>query len=394
MMQDALPRTIFSETHELFRDQVRRFFERDVVPFHAQWDEDGIVPREIWAKAGETGILCPTVAEEDGGVGGDFLYSAVVIEEQSRVWASGPGFFIHSEMAAPYISNFGSKEQKEHWLPKLVAGEAIIGVAMSEPDAGSDLKGMKTRAEKRGDTFILKGQKVFISNGQLGDVFIVAAKTGSDRDADAISLFLVDASLPGFRRGTNLKKMGAHAQDTSELFFDDIELPASSLLGSTVGQGFKQLMHGLSRERLAISISCVAKAEGALEQTLEYAAARKLFGRKLVDYQNTQFRLAEVQTDIVVGRAMVDHLLALHMEDKLDATAAAAAKLWTTEMVGRVVDTCLQLYGGWGYMTEYPIARAYTDARAERIAGGTSEVMKSIISKSLFRKNGIEADFS
>ena len=393
MTSDALPRPLFSPDHQLFREQVRRFFERDVVPFHAGWDEDGIVPREIWTKAGEAGLLCPTVAEEFGGAGGDFLHATVIIEEQSRVWASGPGFFIHSEMAAPYIATFGSAAQKARWLPRLATGEAIIGVAMSEPDAGSDLKGMKTRADRDGDGFVLRGQKVFISNGQLGDIFVVAARTGSDRDPDAISLFLVEADMPGFRRGRNLKKLGAHAQDTSELFFDDIRLPTTALLGETTGQGFRQLMHGLSRERLSIAISCVAKAEGALDQTLRYAAQRKLFGKTLVDYQNTQFRLAEVRADIVVGRAMVDHMLALHLDGKLDATAAAAAKLWTTEMVCRAVDTCLQLHGGWGYMAEYPIARAYADARAERIAGGTSEVMKSIIAKALFREHGIQAAF-
>lgn len=394
MISDTLPRPLFSVDHEVFRAQVRRFFEQEVTPYHAGWEDDGIVPRDIWLRAGETGLLCPTASEEFGGAGADYLYSTVVIEEQSRAWASGPGFFIHSEMAAPYISHFGSEAQKAQWLPKLVSGEAIIGVAMTEPEAGSDLLGMRTSARETDAGFVLKGQKVFISNGQLGDVFVVAAKTGDDRRPDSISLFLVDASLPGFRRGANLKKMGAHAQDTSELFFNDVVLPRSALLGETTGQGFRQLAQGLARERLSIAISCVAKAEGALSQTLDYAAGRELFGKKLVDYQNTQFRLAEIRADIVVGRAMVDQMLGLFLEDRLDAASAAAAKLWTTEMVGRVVDTCVQLHGGWGYMSEYPISRAYTDARAERIAGGSSEVMKSIICKSLFRENGIKASFS
>lgn len=393
MIIEALPRPLFSDDHTMFREQVRRFFQQEVVPNHLEWDEDGVVPRDIWTRAGENGLLCPTVDETYGGAGADFLSSAVVIEEQSRAWASGPGFFIHSEMAAPYISHFGSEAQKQTWLPRLVSGEAIIGVAMSEPDAGSDLRGMKTRAEATADGWRLKGQKVFISNGQLGDVFVVAAKTGTDRDAEGISLFLVEADRPGFRRGKNLKKIGAHAQDTSELFFDDIELPAENLLGDTTGLGFKQLMQGLSRERLSIAISCVAKAEGALDMTLNYVTERQLFDRKLVDYQNTQFRLAEMRAEIVVGRAMVDQLLGLLLTGDLDATAAAAAKLWTTEMVGRVTDACVQLHGGWGYMAEYEIARAYTDARAERIAGGSSEVMKSIIAKSLLRERNIKARF-
>lgn len=394
MINDVLPRNLFTQDHQMFREQVRRFFEAEVVPYHADWEEDGVVPREIWTKAGETGLLCPTVPEEYGGAGADFLFSAIVIEEQSRVWASGPGFFIHSEMAAPYITHFGSEAQKQHWLPRLVSGDAIIGVAMSEPDAGSDLRGMKTRARDTEDGYVLSGQKVFISNGQLGDVFIVAAKTEDGSGADSISLFVVEADRPGFRRGANLKKIGAGAQDTSELFFDNILLPKENLLGETTGQGFRQLMAGLGRERLTIAISCLGKAEGALAQTVRYAADRKMFGKKLVDFQNTQFMLAEIRSDIIVGRSMVDHILGLYMDDELDPNAAAAAKLWSTEMVCRAVDACLQLHGGWGYMKEFPISRAYTDVRAERIAGGSSEVMKVIISKALFKEFGVKADFS
>lgn len=392
-MIEILPRDLFSADHQLFREQVRRFVESEIVPYHLEWDREGIVPRALWTKAGEAGLLCCTVPEEFGGPGADFLYDVIVIEELSRVWASGPGFIIHSEMAAPYVAQFGSDAQKLHWLPRLVSGEAIIGVAMSEPDAGSDLKGMKTRAVSTPQGYVLNGQKVFISNGQLGDVFVVAAKTPSDADPRAMSLFLVEADRPGFRRGRNLEKIGARAQDTSELFFEDMLLPSENLLGGTPGQGFRQLMQGLSRERLAIAVSCVAKGEGALDQTLRYVAGRRLFGKSLADFQNTQFQLAEVRSDIMVGRAAIDRLLALYMAGKLDADSAAAAKLWSTEMVCNVVDKCLQLHGGWGYMWEFPIARAFADARAERIAGGSSEVMKSIISKAMFREHGIAAMF-
>ncbi|MCB1398400.1 MAG: acyl-CoA dehydrogenase family protein [Rhodobacter sp.] len=393
MIHDVLPRPLFTDEHTLYRDMVRRFVEAEIVPHHAQWDDDGVVPRALWSKAGETGLLCPTVAEEWGGPGADFLYSAIVIEEMGRVWANGPGFIIHSEMAAPYIETHGTDTQKAAWLPKLVSGEAVVGVAMSEPAAGSDLRGMKTRARQTDDGWVLTGQKVFISNGQLADVFIVAAKTSEGTGVDSVSLFIVEADRPGFRRGKNLAKIGAKAQDTSELFFDGVEIPHGNLLGTAPGKGFSQLMHGLARERLTIAISCIAKAEGALDMTLAYVADRELFGKKLADFQNTQFKLAEVRAEITVGRAMVDQMLALHLQGRLDANAAAAAKLWTTEMLGRTVDTCLQLFGGWGYMWEYPIARAYADARVERIAGGGSEVMKSIIAKAMFREQGIKATF-
>ena len=393
MIREALPRPFFSAEHNLFRDMVRRFVEVEITPNQAAWDDAGVVPRALWAKAGETGLLCPTVAEAFGGPGADFLYSAIVIEELGRAWASGPGFIIHSEMAAPYIETHGTEEQKQRWLPGLVAGTLIAGVALTEPAAGSDLRGMKTRARQTEEGWVLNGQKVFISNGQLADLFIVAAKTSEGNGVESVSLFVVEADRPGFRRGRNLDKIGAKAQDTSELFFDTVVLGPGALLGKGPGTGFRQLMHGLARERLTIAISCIAKAEGALDMTLNYVAERQLFGRTLADFQNTQFKLAEVRAEIVIGRAMVDQLLALHLAGLLDANAAAAAKLWSTEMLGRAVDTCLQLFGGWGYMWEFPIARAYADARVERIAGGASEVMKSIIAKALFKEHGIKAKF-
>jgi len=394
MFKEVFQRDIFTSDHNMFRDQVRRLIETEMIPFHDQWEEDGKVSREIWEKAGAAGLLCPTVSDAHGGPGADFLYSAIVMEELGRAGMSGPGFTVHSEMATPYIMHFGSEEQKATWLPKLVSGEAISGIAMSEPGAGSDLRNISTTAKKTDDGYLLNGQKVFISNGQLGDVFVVATKTKDDCSLDSMSLFIVEADRPGFQRGKNLKKIGIKAQDTSELFFDDVELPLGNLIGGTEGQGFRQLLHGLARERLAISVACVAKAEGAFAKTVEYADERNLFNKKLTDFQNTQFKLAEVRTELTAGRFFVDGMLAKYLEGTLDADTAAAAKLWTTEMLGRTVDTCLQLFGGWGYMDEYPISKFYTEARVERIAGGTSEVMKSIICKSFFKEMDIKADFS
>ncbi len=394
MYQDVLKRDLFTSDHDMFRDQVRRFIETEIEPYHEAWDEDGVVSREVWEKAGQSGLLCPTVSEEYGGPGADYLYSAVVVEELGRAGASGPGFAVHSEMAAPYIMNFGSEEQKQEWLPKLVSAEAITGIAMTEPGAGSDLRKMTTSAKKTNRGYVISGQKVFISNGQLGDFFIVAAKTKKETSTDSMSLFIIEADREGFAKGKNLKKMGVPAQDTSELFFDDVEIPHENLLGEEEGQGFYQLMKGLARERLTIAVACLAKAEGVFQNTVEYASERELFNKKLVDFQNTQFKLAEVRTDLIVGRSLVDRLLTDFMNGELNADAAAAAKLWVTEMQGRTVDTCLQMFGGWGYMWEYPVARAYAEARIERIAGGSSEIMKSIICKSIFKEMGIKADFS
>ena len=394
MIQDTMPRRLFSPEHDMFRDQVRRFIDAEVLPYHDHWDEEGVVSREVWEKAGAAGMLCPTVPEEYGGAGADYLFSVVVMEEMARVGASGPGFSIHSEMAAPYLERFGNEDQKSLWLPKFVSGHAISGIALTEPGAGSDLRRMSTSARKTNAGYVLNGQKVFISNGQIGDVFFVAAKTKDEYATDSMSLFLVEADTPGFTRGKNLNKIGAKAQDTSELFFDNVEVPHENLVGGEEGQGFFQLIHGLARERLTIAVSSLAKSEGVFRDTVAYVADRELFHKKLTDFQNTQFKLAEVHTELTVGRCMVDRLLEEYVEGELSAETAAAAKLWTTEMQGRTVDTCLQLFGGWGYMWEYPVARAYAEARVERIAGGSSEVMKSIISKSLFKKMDIRADFS
>lgn len=382
-MLDLDDRPFFREDHRLYRDQVRSFLAREIAPYHDEWERQGVVAREAWLKAGEAGLLCASVAEEHGGPGGDYLHNAVVIEEMARVGVSGPGFWIHSEMVVPYIESFGTDAQKAHWLPELVSGRAIGAVGMSEPGAGSDLRGISTSAVRVSEGWRLRGQKVFISNGQLADLVVLAAKTSpKERSSRSISLFLVDTSLPGFRRGKNLEKLGYHAQDTSELFFDDVIVPEDALIGSE-GDGFSQLIHGLARERISIAVSCQAKAEYAFSTTLDYVRERCLFDRGLGEFQNTRFRLADIRTELAVGRAYVDQMLVRYLADGLDAQTAALAKLWTTEMLGRVTDTCLQLHGGWGYMREFPIARAYADARVERIAGGSSEVLREIIGRAV-----------
>lgn len=376
----TLPRRVFAPEHEAFRDQVRRFVAQEIAPHHLDWERAGVVPRDLWRRAGAVGLLCPTVPEAFGGAGTDYLYSAVVLEELAYAHAPGPGFAIHSEMAVPYLVNFGSEEQKRDWLPRLAAGEAIAGIAMTEPSAGSDLHAMRAQARREGDGYRLSGQKVFISNGQLADLFIVAAKLAG---SEAISLFLVDAALPGVRRGRNLEKMGHQAQDTSEIFFDDVALPAGTLLGEE-GQGFRYLMKGLARERLTICVSCQARAEAVLRDTVAYAADRRVFGQPLSEMQNTRFVLGAVKAELIAGRALVDRLLEDYLHGALDAAVAAAGKLWVTEALGRAADACLQVHGGWGYMTEYAVSRVYADARVERIAGGSSEVMKEIVARTLW----------
>lgn len=380
-MIDDSSRRLFTPDHVMFRDQVRNFLNREAVPFHAQWEKDGTVGREIWRAAGAQGMLCPTAPETYGGAEGDALFAVVVVEEVARAGTSGLGFWVHSEMAAPYVINFGTDAQKRRWLPGLIDGSLITAVAMTEPDAGSDLRGMKTRARRNEDgSWTLKGQKVFISNGQMADLVILAAQTevnGKDR----ISLFLLDTRLSGFRRGRNLEKLAVHAQDTSELFFDDVVMPADALLGEA-GGGFAYLRHGLVRERTMISVAAVAKAERAFALTLDHVRERKMFGQRLIDFQNTRFVLADCAKNIAVGRAFVDDLVMRYMDGTLDETNAAIGKLWTTEMVGQVADACLQMFGGWGFMTEYPIARLWAEARAERLAGGASEVMRDLIGRS------------
>ena len=376
------PRKFFSEDHEIFRDATRRFIENEIVPNHAEWEQQGIVSRELWNAAGENGLLCCTVPEEYGGPGGDFLHSVVVNEELAKVGATGPAFPLHSDIIVPYILAYGSEDQKRNWLPKVVSGETVMAIGMTEPIAGSDLQGIQTKAERDGNHFVLNGQKVWISNGQIADLYIIACKTDPKEGAKGISLILVEGNREGFKRGTNLEKIGYKAQDTSELFFEDVRVPITNLLGQE-GRGFAQLMQQLPQERLVVAIRCATALEAALDETIRYTKERKAFGRSISDFQNTRFKLAEVKTLAMVTRAFTDQCIQLHLEGKLTAEDAAAAKLHTTEALNKGVDECLQLHGGYGYSWEYPIARAWADARMSRIAGGSSEIMKEIISRNM-----------
>ena len=382
-----IKRELFSEDHDAFRDMVRKFIEKEIAPHHAAWERDGIVSRELWLKAGAAGMLCCTIPEEYGGAGADYLFDVVVFEEMARSGYTGPGFMIHCDLVATYVKSFGSEAQKKHWLPKMVRGEAIGSLGMTEPHAGSDLKAIRTKAVRDpsgdGDHFVISGQKVFISNGQLCDVIVLATKTDSAAGAKGVTLFLVDTSLPGFRKGKNLQKLGMKGQDTSEMFFDDVRVPASAMLGEE-GKGFELMMTKLAQERLAQAIRSATVAETVVEWTVDYTAHRKAFGRTIGDMQNTQFKLAELKTEAVVGRQFVDKCIAVFMKGELDAVDAAMAKMWLSNMHCKVVDECLQLFGGWGYMWEYPIARAYADARIVKIAGGSIEVMKHIIGRQMF----------
>jgi len=382
MQETGLPRTIFRPEHELFRAEVRKFLEREIIPHREAWEKAGQISREAWTKAGAAGLLCPTMPEEYGGAGADRLYSAVIIEEMSKVFVSGPGFTLHSDIVAPYILRYGSEEQKRHWLPKMARGETIGAIAMTEPGAGSDLQGIKTTAIRDGNEYVINGQKTFITNGYMSDLVIVCCKTDPRQGAKGITLVLVEADRPGFRKGRKLKKIGLKAQDTSELFFDEVRVPPANILGEE-GRGFVYLMQELAWERMQIAIRNAAQAEAALALTVEYAKERKAFGKAVADFQHNRFRLAEMKTEITIGRTFVDHCLALLMRGELDDATAAMAKMWLTELAGRVIDQCLQLHGGYGYMWEYPIARAYADARVQRIFGGTNEIMREIVARTL-----------
>ena len=377
-----IPRTLFSSEHELFRESVRKFFEQEAVPFHAQWEKDGHIDRALWNKAGEAGMLCSHIPEEYGGMAADFLYSAVVIEEQARLGLTGVGFSLHSDIVAPYILHYGNEEQKQYYLPKLVSGELVTAIAMTEPGTGSDVQGVKTTAVLDGDEYVINGSKTFITNGWLADLVIVVAKTDAKAGAKGISLFLVDAKTPGFSKGKRLEKVGMKAQDTSELFFQDVRIPKANLLGKE-GMGFVYLMQELPQERLTVGVGAIASAEAALKWTLDYTRERKAFGRAVADFQNTRFKLAEMATEIQVGRVFVDRCLELHLNKKLDVPTAAMLKYWGTDLQCKVIDECVQLHGGYGYMWEYPIARAWADSRVQRIYAGTNEIMKEIISRAL-----------
>lgn len=377
-----IDRKLFSAEHEIFRAQVARFMEREIVPFHEQWEKDGQIAREAWNKAGATGLLCPTVPEEYGGAGADFLFSAIVLEELARVGATGPGFGLHSDIVAPYILHYGSEDQKRTWLPRMVSGEAVGAIAMTEPGAGSDLQGVRTSAVPDGDSLVVNGSKTFITNGQHADLVLLVTKTDPAEGAKGTSLVLVEADREGFRKGRNLEKLGMKAQDTSELFFDDVRVPAENLLGEA-GQGFTYLMQELPQERLLVGITAVAATEAALGWTIKYTRERQAFGQAIADFQHVRFRLAELKTETQIGRVFLDRCLEAHLEGRLDVEAAAMCKYWLTDLQCRVIDECLQLHGGYGYMWEFPIARAYADARVQRIYAGTNEIMKELISRTL-----------
>jgi alkylation response protein AidB-like acyl-CoA dehydrogenase len=378
-----IPRTLFDSEHEQFRDSVRRFVDKEIVPHHERWEEAGMVDRELWTKAGAAGLLCPSLPESYGGFGADFLFNVVIIEELARAGATGPGFSVHSDMVATYIYTFGTEEQKQKWLPRMVTGEVIGALGLTEPSAGSDLKGIRTRAVRDGDEYVISGQKVYISNGQLCDLIVLACKTDPEAGSKGMSFILVETERAGFRRGRNLKKIGLKAQDTSELFFDGVRVPVSNLLGKE-GSAFAMAMSKLAEERLSIAVSAVTVAESALGWTIEYTKERKAFGKTVSDFQNTRFKLAEMYADTLAKRVFVDRCIALLLKKELSAVDAAAAKLLCTELQCKVVDECLQFFGGYGYMLEYPIARAYIDSRIRRIAGGTSEIMREIIGRELF----------
>jgi long-chain-acyl-CoA dehydrogenase len=369
----------------MFRDAFRRFVAAEIAPYYEQWEEDGIVPRSLWERAGAQGFLCPDVPEEYGGGGiQDFRFNAILIEEIAHAGAPGVAFSVHNDMVVPYIRDHGDAAQKARWLPGMARGTIIGAVAMTEPNTGSDLAAVQTTAQRDGESYVLNGQKTFISNGLLNDLVVVVARTDPDSGAHGLSLLVVERGMPGYERGRRLEKLGLRAQDTAELFFRDARVPVANRLGAE-NEGFLYLMHGLAQERLAIAIAAVAAAEAGLEQTLAYTRQRTVFGQPVAAFQNSRFRLAEMHTEVELGRVFVDHCIGLHNERRLTAEKAAMAKWWATDMQLRVIDGCLQLHGGYGYMLEYPIARAYRDARAQTLYGGTNEIMKEVIGRALTR---------
>ena len=377
-----IPRTLFSDEHEIFRATVGRLLDEECVPHHESWEEQGHIDRAAWLKAGEQGLLCPTVPEEYGGLGTDFLYNVVVDEEIARRGLSGIGWGLHSDIVAPYIVNYGSAEMKRRFLPKMISGEMIGAIAMTEPGAGSDLQGVKTTAVRDGDHYVINGSKTFITNGFLSDLVIVVAKTDPAGGAKGTSLIVVEAGTPGFSKGRKLKKVGMKAQDTSELFFEDVRVPCANLIGEE-GMGFVYLMQELPQERLTVGISAVAGAEAILAQTVAYVKERKAFGKPVAAFQNSQFKLAEMDSELTAMRVFIDRCIELHLQGKLDVPTVAKSKLLSTDLQCKIIDECVQLHGGYGYMWEYPVARAWADARVQRIYAGTNEVMKVIISRAL-----------
>ena len=381
-----IERTLFTPDHEAFRDSFRRFCDKEIAPHHEAWEEQGYVDREVWRKAGANGFLCMTMPEEYGGSGADKLYSVVQMEELWRGGFSGIGFGLHSEIVAPYILHYGTEAQTKKYLPRLASGEMVGAIAMSEPAAGSDLQGIKSTALKQPDgSYLLSGSKTFITNGWHADLVIVVAKTNPAAGAKGTSLLLVERGMPGFETGKRLKKLGLKAQDTSELFFDNVRVPADNLLGGAAfeNRGFICLMEQLPWERMQIAITAVAAAQAAIDGTVAYVKERKVFGQPVAAFQNTRYRLAELQTEVQIAQVFVDKCTELVCQGKLDTATASMAKYWCSDLQCKVMDECVQLFGGYGYMWEYPITRAYADARVQRIYGGTNEIMKEVITRAM-----------
>ncbi len=381
-----IERTLFTPDHEAFRDSFRRFIANEVVPFHEAWEEQGYVAREVWNKAGDNGFLCTSMPEAYGGADADKLYSVIQMEELARAGTSGIGYSLHSEIVAPYILHYGTEAQKSHYMPKLASGEMIGAIAMSEPAAGSDLQGIKATAIKQEDgSYLLNGSKTFITNGWHADLVIVVAKTNPAAGGKGTSLLLVERGMAGFSVGKRLKKLGLRAQDTSELFFDNVRVPAENLLGGSdmENKGFICLMEQLPWERLQIAITAVASAQAAIDWTVAYVKERKVFGQTVSSFQNTRFKLAEMQTEVQIAQVFVDKCTELVLTDKLDTATASMAKYWCSDLQCKVMDECVQLFGGYGFMWEYPITRAYADARVQRIYGGTNEIMKEVITRGM-----------
>ncbi len=387
-MEQALdfknPDWFAEEDINIFRDAAFEFYSRECAPHAERWREQGIVDRETWNTAGKMGMLCTSMPEEYGGGGGDYRHEMIVMEEMIRAKVDGFGISLHNAIVAPYIQHYGTEEQKRNWLPRLATGELVGAIAMTEPGTGSDLQGIKTRARKSGNGYVLNGSKTFITNGGTANLIIVVSKTGEEEGAKGVSLMVVETDgAEGFKRGRNLDKIGGHAQDTSELFFEDVQLPAESLLGTEEGQGFIQLMQQLPQERLNIAIQGVATMEYALRETIAYVKERNAFGKPLIAFQNTQFKLAECKTKATVAKVFTYDCAAKLLKGELDAATASMAKYWVSEVENEMIDECLQLFGGYGYMNEYPIARMWTDARVQRIYGGTNEIMKLLIARTL-----------
>ena len=380
-----IARSIFNADHDSFRDAFRRFAERELTPHHERWEEQGYVDREVWLKAGVNGFLCMSMPEAYGGADADKLFSVIMMEELSAAGLSGIGFGLHNEIVAPYILRYGAEAQKQRYLPAMARGEMIGAIAMSEPGAGSDLQAIKTTALRDGADYLLNGSKTFITNGWHSDLVIVVAKTQPEAGAKGTSLFLVERGMPGFDKGKRLKKLGLKAQDTSELFFNNVRLPAEHLLGgeAQLNRGFICLMEQLPWERLQIAIGAMASAQASIDGTVAFVKERKVFGGTVASFQNTRFKLAEMQSEVQIGQVFVDRCLELLLQDKLDTASASMAKYWCSDLQNRVIDECLQLHGGYGYMLEFPIARAYADARVQRIYGGTNEIMKEVISRAM-----------